>query len=479
MPSLAVSRLFSWSLRFNVALGLWTDSFSALDTTKIQQSHKHPTLVTVTVDGYQGHHGTASPPIKYPEHHWRLPNTDPRNEGKFLFRLHTLDIYFWTNEDANSFIDTVGKFLQQQQLEILDAPQPPVTPEQVMSPVVQQLENVAIQDPAYHNGQTRSSGPVAPSFSPPAVASDRQADAQNVPKVEDPGAYQPLAYNPAAPPAPEPIKHREKTPPPPESEAGTGLAAAAYHDQTKAAISSSMQQQTSLSPSYSHMQVPQGYVSSHQEQGRKNSYASPPLSTGYVNSPPSVQEHRASSVSYFPPAPPPSGGNPLQPYANAVSFAPPPQSAGSSPLPQSKPISTQDPNPYLYGKEYRPPDSPATEILGNSYVGGPPQPLQHLQPKYADYLETRRQSQKPEGGYSDYQYTQSPQHHQHQHHSHSNEYDVHNQVYKPTEEEAHKHKHRKHSESHSGQSPGKLEQRADKVEKGVNRLFKKLEKKIG
>lgn len=374
-------------------------------------------------------------------------------------------------------MDIVGKFLQQEQLEILDAPQPPIAPEQSMSPVVQQLENVAIQDAAYHNGQTRSSGEVVSSFSPPPVASNRQADTQKAPKAGNPGSYQPLAYNPAAPPAPEPIKHREKTPPPPESETGTGLAAAAYHDRAQVA-SSATQRQTSLSPSYSHMQVPQGYVSSRQDQGRKDSYASPPLSTGYVTPQPSTQEPRSSSVSYFPPAPNPSGGNASQPYASAVSFAPPPQSAGNSPLPQSKPISTtyslppQDPNAYP-----KRPDSPATEILGNSYVGGPPQPLQHLQPKYADYLETRRQSQKPEGGYSDYQYTQSPHHHQH--HSHSNEYDVHNQVYKPTEEEAHSHKHRKHSESHPGQAPGKLEQKAEKVEKGVNRLFKKLEKKIG
>lgn len=435
------------------------------------------------MDGYQGDHGTGSPPIQYPEHHWRLPNTDPRNEGKFLFRLHTLDIYFWTSGDANSFIAIVGKVLQQQQLELLDAPQPPVAPEQVMSPVVQQLENVAIQDPAYHNGNTRNSAAVLPSLSPLPAASDRQAEVQKVPKVEDPGAYQPLAYNPAAPAAPEPIRHREKTPPPPESETGTGLAAAAYNDQKHAAISSATQRQTSLSPSYGHAQVPQGYVTSHQDQGRTDTYASPPPSTGYVNSPPSVQEHRASSVSYFPPAPPPVGGSASRPYANTVAFAPPPQGTGISPRPQSNPISAsfslppQDPNAYFYGKDSKPPDSPATEILGNSYVGGPPQPLQHLQPKYADYLETRRQSQKPEGGYSDYQYTQSPQHHQH--HTHSNDYDVHNQVYKPTEEEAHKHKHRKHSESHSGQSSGKLEQKADKIDKGVNRLFKKLEKKIG
>ena len=44
--------------------------------------------------------------------------------------------------------------------------------------------------------------------------------------------FAPMAYNPAAPPAPEPIAHREKTPPPPDAADGTGLAAAAAADCT-------------------------------------------------------------------------------------------------------------------------------------------------------------------------------------------------------------------------------------------------------
>lgn len=439
--------------------------------------------MTVTVDGYKSQHGAASPPIQYPEHHWRLPNTDPRNEGKFLFRLHTLDIYFWTKEDANSFVDIVGKLLQQQQLEILDAPSAQVTHEHSISPVVQQLENVAFQDPAYHNGQTRNSGPAIP-FSPPQSTTVRQTDAPKSLKAEDATAYQPLAYNPAAPAAPEPIKHREKTPPPPESETGTGLAAAAYHDETHAALSSGALRQSSIThPPYGHTPPSGRYASPHQDQVPLTSYVSPPISIGHANSPLTGQTNRTSSVSYFPHAPPQTGGNTPSPYTNPSSYIPPPPpSSGSSPAPFSKPttisINThpQAHNAHLYGQDLKAPDSPATEILGNSYVGGPAQPLQHLQPQYADYLETHHQSPKPEGGYSDYQYNQSQQH---KHHPHSNEYDVHNQVYRPTEEEAHKHKHRKHSESQPGQAPGKLEQKAEKVEKGVNRLFKRLEKKIG
>ncbi len=427
-------------------------------TAKIQQSHKHPTLVTLTVDGCQGHGEDTSPPIQYPEHHWRLPNTDPRNEGKFLFRLHTLDIYFWTDEDAYSFVEIVGKQSRQEQLEILDAPD---THEQAMSPVVQQLETIAIQDPAYHNGQSRSSRPSILSFSPP-PSIDRQA--REIPKAEAKEDYKPLAYNPAAPPAPEPIRHREKTPPPPDSETGTGLTAAAYHDETQTAIPLISKQSSSLSTSpFGNAQPPHGYVS------------------------PPQQDHRVSGPSYLPPAPPvpPSSGGNASSYIGALTYSSPPQSSGNSPAPHPKLTTTsfspppQDSKAHLYGKDLGLPESPATEILGNSYIAGPPQPLQHLQPQYADYLETRHQPQKPEGGYSDYQYNQPQQYNKH--HSHANEYDVHNQVYRPTDEEAqaHKHKHRKHSESQPGQSSGKLEQKADKVEKGVNRFFKKLEKRIG
>lgn len=444
--------------------------------------------MTVIVDGFGGQKGVTSTPVQYPEHHWRLPNTDPRNEGKFLFRLHTLDIYFWTSEDANSFIEIVEKLLLQPQLEILDVPAALSAHEQLMSPIVQNLEKVAIQDPAYHNGQTRSSSSAAQSFSPPPVTSDNREGVQTRSKAEDSKSFQPLVYNPAAPPAPEVIKHREKTPPPPESEGGTGLAAAAYHDSTRPAHQSPSQLQGSLShPPYGQSAVPPGFNSLHQGQPQ-NPYASSSPSTGYIANPTSAQDNRTSSISSFPPAPPLVSKATSSSYTNISAYAPPPQKPENSLVPHPNPVNTlfspppKDPRAQSYGKDPNRPDSPTAEILGNSYVGGPQQPLQHLQPQYADYLETRRQSQQPEGGYSNFQYEQQQQqqhhHHHHKHQSPSNEYDVHSQAYRPTESEAQRHKHRKASEN-TGQQPGKLEQKAEKVEKGINRLFKKVEKKIG
>ncbi len=459
MLSLAVSARVVWH---NI-LQAHAQYRTALDSPMIRQSHKHPTLCTITVDGYENPQAAISPPIKYPEHHWRLPNTDPRNEGKFLFRLHTLDVYFWTADDAHSFVSTVGRIVQPQQLEILDVPPAPAAHDQLMSPVVQQLENVAIQDPAYHNGQTRNSRTALTSPSPLSTVSGHLgATGDFAPKLEDPAAFKPLAYNPAAPPAPEPIKHREKTPPPPEAEAGTGLAAAAYDDQA--------QTMSSSSPALRQPQFSQGYVAAHHDLGRTYSYASQSPSNRHTDSSPSVQGHRMSSASSLPGPPSQARGSSSSPYANPQSFGPPPAKLGNPPITYSQQLTTtfspppQDTNAHLYGEAGKPLESPATQILGDSYVSGPPQPLQHLQPQYADYLASHSPPQRHVGGHSDYKYDQSQRHHGH--HSHSNEYDIHSQVYRPTEEEAPKVKHHKVPE-------------AGKVDKGVNRFLKKLEKKIG
>ncbi len=438
---------------------------TALDSPTIRQSYKHPTLCTISVDGYQNP-AAISPPTKYPEHHWRLPNTDPRNEGKYLFRLHTLDVYFWTAEDAHSFVRAVRRIFQPQQLEILYVPSTPAAHEQVMSPVVQQLENVAIQDPAYHNGQTRNSRASLTSPSSLSSLSGHPDGTRDIaPKAEDPTAFKPLAYNPAAPPAPEPIKHREKTPPPLEAEAGTGLAAAAYHDQAQAMSSSS--------PATSQPQFSQGYVGAHHDPTRTSTYASPSPSNRYSGSSPSMQGHRLSSVSSLPGPPTQGRGNSASPYPKSQSFGPPPanpldpQKAHSQQLTTTFSPPPQDPNARFYTGVQKPLDSPATQILGDSYVSGPPQPLQHLQPQYADYLASHSPPQQSVGGYSDYKYEQSQRHHGHHgHHSHGDDYDIHNQVYRPTEEEAHKVKHHKPPE-------------VKKIDKGVNRFLKKLEKKVG
>ena len=387
---------------------------------------------------------------------------DPRDEGKFLFKLHTLDIYFWTAEDARSFVDAVKKILHQEQLEILDAPQAAPVHEQIMSPVVQQLENVAVEDPAYRNGQTRNSRTATVPITSPLIM-ERSVDARTeaARTVEQPANYAPLAYNPSAPPAPEPIKHREKTPPPPEAESGTGLTAAAYADQGYGP--SPAQHQNISSPLPSHTYQQQSYSGPPQQHPSSTyTYVTPSARFSFSSSP--VQQGQGvSSISSLP-QPLPTSGSPASaiPKQQPPSFAPPPT----------------DPNAHLYDQTSQPKPSPTTQILGNSYVGQPPQPLAHLQPQYPDYLQSRLQEQPPLGGYSDFDYNQPQQPHQRHHPSQVDDYDVHNQVYRPTESEGRR-AHQKQPEAGPGQQTGSLEQKADRLEKGVNKWLKKLEKKIG
>lgn len=299
-------------------------------------------------------------------------------------------------------------------------------------------------------------------------------------------SFQPLAYDPAAPAAPEPIKHREKTPPPTDGEEGTGLASAAYRDHTQ-----SFSPQSSLSrPPYGQAHNSPGFMSPQPSHSHASSFASPTPSAGYpISSSSTAQGQRTSSVSSFPPPPPQSGRGSVSPYTPTPSFAPPPQSTPSAASQRSQqvgpafsaPPQDQSQTPF-YGRDSTPQESPATEILGNSYVSGIRQPLQHLQPQYANYTPAPHAQDEPEkiGGYSDYQYEPTqPQHHHHHQQPQGSEYSVHSQVYRPTPEEASKHKPSKASTAAPGSPAGRLEQSAGRVDKKVNSLFKRLEKRIG
>lgn len=353
-----------------------------------------------------------------------------RSKGKYLFRLHTLDMYFWTPEDARTFVQHAQHTLRKEQLAI-ENPPPPTPHVNTMSPVVQQLENVAIFDPAYRNGQTRDSK------STPSGTPQQQQQHQQVrfdtEEPKDPAAYTPIAYNPAAPAAPEKIAHREKTPPPPEYAGGTGLSAAEYAHQ---------------------MHSP-----------HPGSVPPPPVSQlGHVSSSP----YTGTPVSSYGSSPPPT---------SAVS--PPTQSSPTPGSMHSYVPAPNDPNAHLYSN--KPLDSPTTQILGGSYVGHPSHPLQHIQPQYADYLASR--PQPPPAGFSDYNYTQQQpghggsHHHHHQGGSSTGDASVHNQLYKPTEDEHYKPG--KVPTAGPGQQAGKWEAKAEKAEKGLNRLLRKAEKKFG
>jgi hypothetical protein len=115
-----------------------------------------------------------------------------------------------------------------------------------------------------------------------------------------------------------------------------------------------------------------------------------------------------------------------------MSFAPPPQ----------------DPNAHLYAQQvYGTPQSPPQQVGQAVQIGG----------------------------YSNYSYAQ-PQGQQ----ASSSGYDIHNQLYRPTEAEAggHGQKYAQKAMKAPGQRPRKLEDNAMKLESGVNRFLKKLEKKL-
>ena len=405
------------------------DAFTGyLDQAKISNKYKHPNLVTIAVDGDR----TGGTQAKESEHHWRLPSTDPRDEGKYLFRLHTLDIYFWTVDDAHTFLNHARETLRPSQMDI-DLPPPPAHPTQ-MSPVVQQLESVAITDPAYHNGQTRNSRPVSEASKqavaspppPPPPTAAKSPDEQ----TQDPAAFAPLAYNPAAPAAPEKRTHREKTPPPEDADVGIGLSGAAGGHQSPHAASP-------FNPSP---------FSGHSVGSPPAHPGSPPSvsSGGYVSTPHDPNAHLYTPASSTTAAVSPSVGTPGTASTAAM-------------------------------------DSPTAQILGAGGRPGQPQaPLAHVQPQYADYLSSRP---APPGGFANYNYAGGSGGGGAHPASSTGDHALHSQVYRPTEEE-HYRPPRKSSAAASpnaeaGAGRYQLEARAEKAEKKFNKFLKKVEKKIG
>ncbi|KAI5457942.1 hypothetical protein BGZ63DRAFT_363165 [Mariannaea sp. PMI_226] len=184
------------------------DAFEGfLDQTHLRYSYKNTCKVSLTVAN------------NVDQSEWHLPTYDPRNENIYHYKLYSLDIYFWTQQDALKFVNGVRMVIQPSQVEILDEPGPPPQPAP-MSSVVQQLEHVAISDPQY--------GAVNPAPKAPAPASGSPQHGHTATQA----TFAPMAYNPAAPAAPETVQYREKTPPPDEDPLNP-LAVAVAHDYNK------------------------------------------------------------------------------------------------------------------------------------------------------------------------------------------------------------------------------------------------------
>lgn len=382
---------------------------AALSNSHIEYSYKHSNLITLTVDCVPG---TSSSPNS---REWRLPSFDEHNENKYLYKLHTIDLYFWTTEDALLFLNSVRRVLPYNQVKVMDEPPPLSAHPSDMSPVVQKLENVAITDPSYQHGQTRDSRGAISFPGPPSTAPPQQ-------QQQNPAAFAPMAYNPAAPAAPEAIAHREKTPPP-EDGIANPLAAAAASDQG----------------------VPQ-----------------------YLQSPPQAMGQQHGS--YFP-GPPPSAG--LQsPYHQQPLPSAGLQSPYHQPLPSAGLQSPYGTSQIQHTTSFPPPPPQPTGTAGSMQSHTPQDQTSNIQappPQYANYpgspgFSNPMQSPPP-GGYSPYNYAQKPQ-------QASQDYSIHQQVYRPTEFEA---KAKIHAPAK--EPKGKLEEKADKAEKRVTGFLKKIEKK--
>ncbi|KAI7650049.1 hypothetical protein KC318_g16721, partial [Hortaea werneckii] len=301
------------------------DAFSGnLDVAKVHYSHRQPTLFTFNIEGA----------VVQDHSEWHLPAHDPRGEQKYLYKIHALDIYLWTESDAASFLQNLRATVSGQYLTIKDAPAPsastskarsPAEHRDSMSPVVQQLEKTAVGSNFPPRAASTLSAHSLPG--PPTPATSAGATTSPGLASPPPQTQQQAAYNPAAPAAPEPIAHREKTPPPPEEGAPQQQFASMPHGYQPGGPQIPTPQQSSFFSGPSSQQHPMSFAG--------------PLR----NTPPGFQQGRSFSGG-LPPPPPPPGAAP-SPYQTQQAGYPPnfPGGTGSghgTPQPTSPPPQQQN-----------------------------------------------------------------------------------------------------------------------------------------
>ncbi|KAI0994718.1 hypothetical protein K3495_g13463 [Podosphaera aphanis] len=394
------------------------DAFDGhLDGVRLKYSYNNSTLVTLTVDHCEGQE-------------WHLPAFDPKNERKYMYRLHTVDIYFWTFAYAIQFVNGIRRVLHPEQITILNEPDTPTQPEGNITPIVKRLEDISLSNFAYPQTQSHEQG-LRQSFSgPPISATPQNYQCPN---------YEPLSYNPAAPAAPETIIPREKTPPPEDGEENHFMASATFGPSQPMGVDIVHEQSSSRVL----RQIEPTRFSEHAE--------SPPVSPiSFPSSPEMTLTHSDTSQSPF--SSPPMAHNQ---EANFLSISLPPKY-----LPASQPSSTTaySPSPVAQYANY--PCSPgyprAVSTPGHYPMG------YSTRSTHSTSVNSRVSSSH---NIHDPNNTIYPN---------SLEYSMHRQIYKPNEHEPEM-KIGKPSKAPTG----KLEEHASKFERGVGNLFKKLEKKIG
>ncbi|KAK7994313.1 hypothetical protein PG991_015901 [Apiospora marii] len=461
------------------------DAFDGfLDHAHLRYSYKQQCLVTITV-------GDGVPD----QSQWHLPTYDPHNQNKYHYKLHSLDIYFWTQNDALQFVNGIRRVLPGHQVEVLDEPAPPQQQQRQqyspphhdpVNPLVNKLENAVISDPprfgagtagpiqapAPLQGTNRSTpqqqqqhqGMSVPTFDPPPVSAVHGSS--NTPDSPS-GGFKPMAYNPAAPAAPEQIRHREKTPPPPEED-GLDLQTAVARDHQPQSIpyTPGFTGGGPMSPAYSigvGGPMSPGF-------GAPRTPGFPPTATGPMSPgfPPTATGPMSPG---FPPSAVASPGFPPSQFgALHRSATMPVTSAAQQQHQQQYGLASPglpSPNPYGGGgaaPAY--PGSPGFAPPPPSF-SGPPPPASTSTP--ASLHQQQQSLSPPPGGYANYNYTTSSNP------SGGPDYSIHSQVYRPTEQEAinHKHDNAGSYRPRSGRSGN-----ADRLERGVTGMFKKLEKKL-
>ncbi|KAI9652705.1 MAG: hypothetical protein M1831_006598 [Alyxoria varia] len=451
------------------------DAFDgSLELADITYNHKHPSLVTFTIHQSR-------------DRQWHLKSLDVSQQHEPLSHLHAVEMYFWTEQNASRFIDAIrrvrrgalnesGAAQGQIRTQEATAHNPPPGRDD-MSPVVQKLEQVAVDAPYEQQHSNTNSISTTQSFLPPPPPGHQP------PSSEAPAA---VAYNPAAPAAPEPLSHRENTPPPVEGPVGQHQHQPNYGYNPNA---QSPHQQPMYQPQQASQFSPPPSAPAHQtsfSNAQTPSFSPPPPSAPAFQTtfpppppgggtPPSASVQRTSSFQQYQQSPASPGMTSPQGASTQQQTQPPAQrqssfSSTASGSQQSQPQQQPQhrPSPLPFQNYASPPSSPPAPAAQPQQQPAPYNPSANATPLASP-------GAPPLGGYSTYSYSQP----QSQQQTTADPNAIHSQLYKPTEQEAAvKGTAQAQATAGQGQAPGKLEQRADKLGKGVNKWLKKLDEKF-
>ena len=428
----------------------------------MEHSYRQPNLVTLVI----GEHGTVSA-TQQDGFDWSLYTFDKNNEKQHQYKLHTLDVYLWTPSDASIFVDALQKVIKEDQFTITDVSGNLIATQgqssnAPASGLVQRMEQMAMDKP--HMGSatgvmaaqshqrtdsyslqpsTNTNRSQTPGSDPPysRPLSSQATDAQD---------YKPIPYNPAAPAAPEPIAHREKTPPPVDAGNGIGLIG------PTPPITS-----PGYPPSDSQSYIPSATTA---RPGPPHQYNS--TNSGFSPSPSVSPLGSQQGVQSF--APPPTQPQPFTPLQNPGQGVSPVGYPPYQPQPQQPQQGSAPYNPYPQQVVISPfHQGPAYSGVGGvgapgtpGVLAGPGSPGISGGPGVYDPHQGQPSPQQQPGILQPQQQPQ-PQ----------NPYAVHQQHYQPAYG----------GQTSFGGGPGgggRLEKNAQMLEKGVNRFLKKLDKKF-